>query len=277
MSSLKGAALGYAARGWAVFPLAPRAKLPPKGSKGLLDASKDTALIERWWDAVPDYNVAIATGEASGLFVLDIDPRHKGDHYIKLLQEQHGRLPDTVTVLTGGGGFQFYFKHVPGLRNTANKVGKEISTDVDERGNKVTGIDTRGDGGYVAAPPSIHPSGKPYRFYDGRETIGLADAPQWLVNMAKPDGAEGPKAVARPDYFRALFANGAGEGSRNDAVARMAGYLLRARIDPLLTHDIISMWNQVRIKPPLPQTEIDTTVNSVAGKELARLEKKRKR
>ncbi|MBM4362782.1 MAG: bifunctional DNA primase/polymerase, partial [Deltaproteobacteria bacterium] len=67
------AALNYAERGFHVFPLRPRDKVPLSGSRGELDATTDAATIAEWWRRCPDANVAIVPG-ASGLFVLDVDP-----------------------------------------------------------------------------------------------------------------------------------------------------------------------------------------------------------
>ena len=110
----------------------PFGQLVPKGFK---DATKDRETIECWFKDTP-YNVGIATGAASGVFVLDIDPRHDGDETLAQLERKHGELPPTWRFLTGGGGEHILFRHPGGIvPNSAGKIGK--------------GIDVRGDGGYA--------------------------------------------------------------------------------------------------------------------------------
>ncbi|MFP6738766.1 MAG: bifunctional DNA primase/polymerase, partial [Planctomycetota bacterium] len=58
---------------WAIFPLAPRSKIPTKGSKGFKDATGDPQTIEKRWKASPCSNIGCATGDASGLLVIDVD------------------------------------------------------------------------------------------------------------------------------------------------------------------------------------------------------------
>jgi hypothetical protein len=96
------AALAYAARGWFVYPCLPRSRTPFKGSHGHKDASIDPATIRRWWGACPDATVCIATG-ASGLLVIDVDG-DRGIRSLRALMEQHGELPDTAIVKSGGDG-----------------------------------------------------------------------------------------------------------------------------------------------------------------------------
>lgn len=172
------AALDYALRGWAVFPL--RGMLPwiakRDGGRGCHDATLDERLVRDWWRRWPTVNIGIATGAVSNLFVLDIDPEKGGDRSLRLLVEAHGPLPMTATVRTGSGGSHFYFQHVDGLRCTVSQIGP--------------GIDTRGDGGYVVAPPSIHPNTRRRYEWDESDVVGLALPPPWLVEAAWPRGDE---------------------------------------------------------------------------------------
>lgn len=171
-------ALIYATRfGLAVFPLAPRSKVPQiKGSRGVLDASKDPEQIGRWWSQYPEAGVAIACGETSGVFVLDVDPRNGGDESLAALEREHGALPDTPRCLTGGGGAHYYFKLPAGLE-LKGRVGE--------------GLDIKSRGGYVVAPPSVHPSGLLYRWDMGAliSETAIADAPMWLLEAASDRGS----------------------------------------------------------------------------------------
>jgi hypothetical protein len=155
--SLKEAALAYARKGYAVFPCHPASKAP-RTKHGCKDATTDEKIIEDWWGKWPDANIGIATGQASGIWVLDIDGR-EGEFSLNKLIDEHGRLPDTLEVATGNGRhFYFILRNGISIKNSASKIGP--------------GIDARGDGGYVIAPPSIHPSGERYRWVDDQKPGG---------------------------------------------------------------------------------------------------------
>lgn len=149
--NMLASALKYAAKGWYVLPCRPSGK-EPLIPHGVLGATADEDTIRRWWEAWPTANVAIATGARSGIVALDVDPRHGGDESLAAITQRYGPLPATLTVLTGGGGRHFYFTHPGGNVKNASGLGGW------------PGIDLRADGGYVLAPPSIHPSGQAYRW-----------------------------------------------------------------------------------------------------------------
>ncbi|MEN3273440.1 MAG: putative primase/helicase, partial [Actinomycetota bacterium] len=157
------AAVIYARRGWEVFPCHSPAKgsgactcahvdcgspaKHPRVKGGLNAATTDEDVIRRWWASWPSANVAIRTGAASGLVVVDIDPDHGGDRSLDALLSEHGPLPTGRTIRTGSGGRHLYFSH-PG-HSIPNDAGRRLGA----------GLDVRGDGGYVIAPPSVHASG----------------------------------------------------------------------------------------------------------------------
>jgi Bifunctional DNA primase/polymerase, N-terminal len=87
--------LGYAAKGWQVFPLQVRAKEPLERSRGFYDATSNPKRLERWFARYP-YNVGIRTGTASGICVLDVDG-DVGFESLRHLEHGHGRLPPTLT------------------------------------------------------------------------------------------------------------------------------------------------------------------------------------
>jgi hypothetical protein len=200
------AALAYAERfGFAVFPCKPRGKTPLT-EHGFKDASKDPAQIRKWWGRWPDANIGIATGAISGVVVLDIDPRHGGDDTLEALQARNGRLPETPTVLTGGGGLHSYFRHPGGVvPNSIGKIGQ--------------GIDVRADGGYVIAPQSIHESGNRYLWEVSSriDEIPLAELPAWILNLTTGAEAESAGYSTRfipPPVFE--------DGTRNEYLYRTA-------------------------------------------------------
>jgi hypothetical protein len=139
-------ALALAARGFHIFPCRPRDKRPATAN-GLKDATTDPDIIRAWWRQQPDNNIAIATGPASGVFVVDVDGLD-AEATLRRLEAEHGALPPTVEVITARGRHIYFKWPQEPVRNSAGKIGPHI--------------DVRGDGGYVLSPPSIHPSGRPY-------------------------------------------------------------------------------------------------------------------
>jgi hypothetical protein len=110
----------------------------------------------------------VRTGAESGIVVLDIDPAHGGSRSIKALIDRHGDLSAVPRVRTGSGGWHLFFAH-PGepVQNSASRLG--------------AGLDVRGDGGYVIAPPSEHGSGGHYRWEI--EAMALPPLPDWLLAL----------------------------------------------------------------------------------------------
>jgi hypothetical protein len=206
-------ALKLARHGLAVFPCGPRAKHPmtPHGCK---DATTERAVIRHWWRVDPEANLGLATGAISGIFVLDVDPDHGGEDSLASLLGCHGGLPQTVESLTGGGGRHLLFRH-PGFP-VRNLVGF------------YDGLDIRGDGGFIIAPPSVHPSGQRYRWAPGNPRQP-ADAPGWLLDIVRePDRVrvipEGRPVVTPSRYAAAAVRRacaavaGAAPGTRNSAL-----------------------------------------------------------
>lgn len=167
-NSIEEAALDYLARGWSVIPVREKAKRPAVPWKAYQEKYVSEETLHDWFRRSPDYNVAVVTGALSGIVVMDVDPRHGGNESLRKLEREHGPLPKTVESITGGGGRHVYFSH-PG----------EL---VPNRTNIEPGIDLRGDGGCIVAPPSIHPSGKRYRWKKGRAPgdLKLSHLPGWL-------------------------------------------------------------------------------------------------
>lgn len=158
-NKLLDAALEYAAKGWPVFPCAPGEKVPLRGSRGCLDATLDEAKIRAWWAAQPDANVAIATGGTiSGLYVVDVDAA----------DFDRSGLPETLIACTPRGGWHYYYSSEEPLPNTTSKL--------------APGVDTRGVGGYVLAPPSRSASGHAYTWANEVPFQGL---PIWIANTVR--------------------------------------------------------------------------------------------
>jgi hypothetical protein len=127
--------------------------------------------------AVPGGMLAVrtgtGTGTGAGLVVVDIDPRNGGRIAPEL-------MPPTRAVHTGSGGWHLYYQHPGG------PLGSKVAG--------LPGVDVKADGGYVVAPPSIHPAtGRPYRWANTRPIAGM---PAALVDACRP--ATGFGGVSRP-------------------------------------------------------------------------------
>ncbi|WP_415519298.1 MAG: bifunctional DNA primase/polymerase [Desulfovibrio aminophilus] len=167
MVNLLTAALGLADAGWAIFPCENKRPLTPHGLK---DASADPEQIKAWWTKWPSAQIGLPTGKNVNAFVLDMD-LPDGPASLDGLEAEHGPLPRTWTARTGSGGEHRYFRLPDGLeiRNSASKL--------------APGLDVRGVGGYVIAPPTPGYSWT-------SQGAPLADAPEWLLSLiltpAKP-------------------------------------------------------------------------------------------
>lgn len=211
----------------------------PRTSRGVKDSSTDPAQIRAWWKRYPEANVGIATG--TGLRVLDVDPRNGGDVSLAHLQAMHGPLPQTIAVETGGGGHHFYFRVPEGAPNTCGKVGP--------------GLDVKGDGGYVVAPPSVHASGAPYRWKEPPTQTAIAPLPEWLAASSsargKARGAGGHIAdLELPEEIVQLIIHGMPKGERSEAVHRVLKALLSAGADePTIMSLMMDPENGIGDKP----------------------------
>ena len=136
------AALAYRKRGWSVIAMQARGKRPIVPWLRYESEFASVATVRGWFSRWPQANVGIVTGALSGLIVLDVDPRHGGDESLRQIESTAGALPVTVEARSGGGGRHVYFAH-PGVR-VPNRIGLR------------SGLDVRGDGGCIVAPPSVH-------------------------------------------------------------------------------------------------------------------------
>ncbi len=177
------AALTLAEQGWAVFPL--QGKRPFAGFRWREQSSADAATVQGMFQARPHANLGIDCGK-SGLYVVDLDVDGDVDGHAAwadLKATHHFDDTGAWVVLTGGGGRHLIFQDPTGgaLGNTARKLGP--------------GIDTRGNGGYIVAPPSRHPeTGRPYRWQSHEATP--SPLPDALIALLQ--SAETAKSLAAP-------------------------------------------------------------------------------
>jgi len=239
---------GYTARGWSIIPIRTGDKRPLVRWHEFQHRRPSAEEVRTWFSDWPEAGIGIVTGAVSGLVVLDVDFRHGGDASLKRLEQEHDRLPATVECYSGGGGRHLYFAHPGGL--VRNKVGL------------APGVDLRGDGGYVVAPPSLHASGQRYAWVENRtpDLTPLAPLPDWVLRRTVEEPGRRGHPIA---YWRRLVREGVREGERNNAIASLAGHLLRHGVDAAMVMEVLLCWNRVRCRPPLMDDEVVSVVESI--------------
>ena len=224
-ADLLGAALAYAGAGLRVLPLhsvdhigectcgASSCTSPgkhPSTAHGVREASADPEQVRQWWARWPTANVGLATGPAAGegllgWWVLDLDKPKAGEidgrDALEVLAEIHGGLPRGAVSLTGSGGMHLLFRWPesgPAIRSRARVLRHDGAW---------VSADTRGLGGYIVAPPSMHATGARYTWGEGAGLEALCAAPAWLEAAVRArDEAKAATAGAR-----ALSASGGAE------------------------------------------------------------------
>lgn len=203
--------------------------------------------IETWF-ADGKSNIGIVTGKISNLLVVDLDEGYDPEFMKK--------LPKTTVVRTGAGGLHFYYRY---------PMGAEIKSKVGFRPH----CDIRAEGGMVVAPPSIHPNGNEYCFAEDHpswNTGGLTEAPMWLLDEISPNN----QTPGKDNGWKTTL-DGVEMGQRNDSAASVAGLILKKldRKDWEIGWKLLSGWN-MKNNPPLPESELRTTFESIANAESAK-------
>lgn len=271
-SLLRASALDYAADGWHVLPLHSLDSVGlcscrdadcgspakhPRTKTGLTEASTDPVVIEAWWSRWPEANVGVRTGAISGIVVLDIDSYAGGDDGLAELVAEYGELVDTMEAETGGGGRHLIYAHPGDTVDIRNKAGL------------APGVDVRGDGGYIVAPPSLHVSGA---FYEWSTTMAPAALPAWLIERPKPVR----KVTAMPvvhnpsehPWVKAAFDGElrdlrlAAEGTRNDQLNRTAFNLGQLVPHALNRYEVESVLHNEAMSIGLTDRETLATIRS---------------
>lgn len=256
-------ALRLAEQGLAVFPLRVRAKTPAT-AHGLLDASTDLDQVRRWWTANPWGNIGLRTG--GGLVVIDVDPRHGG--------EVDPAWPKTMSVRTPGGGWHFYYFSLEAVPSSAD-------------GRIAPGVDVRGEGGYVVAPPSktfkgawewtddtaaamTHADRAPAFVSAGDLLSGAWDAgapamlPDDLAHAARTRPDRGARDGAVDGDHRVFVPRDrVGSGERNDYLARAAGSFYGQGFDHDDVGVLLAEENKAVCCPPLDEDEVDRIAASI--------------
>lgn len=223
----------------------------PRTEHGLTDASTDPAQITAWWNQWLTANIGVTTGQHSRIVVLDCDIKNGGPDRLRELMDRHGAI-NTLTSITGGGGQHWVFQAPANpLRNTASAI--------------APGIDTRAEGGYIVAPPSVHLSGHKYE-WDNR--VRPQPVPEWLLllwpTVTPPAPAINGTAptAEHPTWIRDALAYGAGQGQRNNLATRVIGYFHSKGIPRDVILETVQQFAQ-RCRPPIELPELQNIINSV--------------
>ena len=246
MNKLLDAAIEYATKyKWAVFPCSPMSKKPltPHGCK---DAKKSVGAIKAWWKKWPDASIGIATGSVSNLIVIDEDlDEDKGLNGYEAVSEWeriNGALPATAQCITGRGGYHLYYQY--------------DGTDIKNRAGILDGVDVRGEGGYVIAPPSMHPNGTEYQWEDAPDEVDLAPIDATVRRFLFGE-SEKPKSAADfklPDRIQS--------GERNDTLFRLACSMQSQGLPDAAIMAALERTNQEACDSPLDDEELEIIINS---------------
>lgn len=261
-------ALAYYDAGFNVMPL--QGKRPVMASwDSLKDTRSDREKVQSYFIRNPDANIGIICGAVSNLTVVDFDVKLYKDKPPHLLAQAKAAFlreyRSPLMVETGSGGYHAYFQYVKNSKNhTALQVG-------------ALSLDIKTQGGYVAAPPSMHPDTKVrYKWLAEEMDINLiADLMDMLPEI--------PETLARCMSYHQTHSRTpqewsgvvemTHEGSRNSNATALIGKVLGV-FPPhewkQIAWPLISGWNSTYVKPPLPEFELAAVFNSIAKKELSR-------
>lgn len=227
------AALHYLKMGLSIIPVK-RTKLPYLESWKIYQERYPTVEeVNEWWRRWPEANIALITGELSGIVALDLDIKHgrSSKDFI---------IPPTASARSGSGGEHFFFKY-PAVGPVMTKAGIQGE-----------GVDIRADGGYILLAPSVNENGSYEWTVPLESKEDIADIPTWLLQLVETKKWSVGK-------------NGVVEGSRNDTAASMAGKILKSMDSELwesLGWEQIIIWNS-KNTPPLPEKELRSVWESV--------------
>jgi P4 family phage/plasmid primase-like protien len=220
----------------------------PWNVNGVKGASTNRKQIREWWIAHPEANIGIACGSKSNILVLDIDPRNGGNETLLQLTEKLGNLNSTVVSNTGGGGTHHVFK-LPTFKVRKDSGGKVFGA----------GIDVASDGAIIIVPPSVHASGKLYRWQKGASLF--KNTPAKLPKNWRDHIKTQQTTVKQKTPEAAIIATGA----RNDTLTSIAGTLHNTGIGSETLLAALLQENQ-RCDPPLDEEEVERIARSIGSK-----------
>ena len=241
--SMYDAAIEYAKKGFAVFPLKYRDKVPLTRN-GCKDATTDAAQIKAWWQKYPNANIGLATGSVSqNVFVIDLDIDEDrgidGYHSLEDWQREHGDFPETWTAITGRGGYHLYYRGNGKIKNRAGII---------------DGVDIRGNGGYVVAPPSIHKNGNRYEWEYSPDEFEIAKADNNVEYFLNHDDQKQSTTFTMPNIVAA--------GQRNQMLFRFACMMQAKGASDQSVFAATMAENESSCSPPLTEKEVKVIESS---------------
>jgi hypothetical protein len=161
----------YLEMGLSVIPLKPRDKPPNLSEWKQYQTRRATEEeIDSWFKGT-DNNIGIVCGKVSGdLVVVDFDD----ERAFRYCFSQGGGLAEKTLCARTSKGVHVYLR----LEETTKKTTLRAVGGAGKAKPSLP-VDIQGEGGYVVAPPSIHPSGKGYTFINEVSEIAVIDGDQW--------------------------------------------------------------------------------------------------
>lgn len=242
----------YLEKGYQVIPLEVGGKKPVIAWQKYQKERVTKNEIRSWFPEGSRYNLGVVTGALSSLVVIDFDPRHGG------MANKTPLVYQGEPCYTGGGGTHWY------CRSSGSMLGNFTGI--------LPGVDIRGEGGYVVAPPSK--TTKDYRFESGMvpDNASLPEVgTTGILEIINKRGLNKPKDLPKRDssagsFMRLCFLS-AKEGSRNETAARMAGSIIRSTHNYECGLDILRLWNKSHCHPSLELDELDAVYLSIWTKQ----------
>lgn len=241
----------YTSNGFKIFPVVYKDKRPAT-KNGFKDASNDILKVNELF-AFNRCNVGVVTGVENNIAVIDVDPKNGGIESFEKLKREFNLPTDTLTVETGSGGLHLYYK---------------IYGPTKSRINILPGIDIKADGGYIVAPPSVHPCGKEYKFIsEGNpefsdlrtfpiEVIKAVDEFKKRTKIKKDKSIkENEKDFNNYDFIQ--------EGGRHNHLVAKLGFLRGKNISRETIFKKLHEENLNMCKLPLPKEEVNQIFESI--------------
>ena len=244
-------AQAYRLRGRSVFPLPAGQKRPNRPWRMWQRQRPKADVIAEWLRLWPHANLAVVTGCISDLVVADLDTAKHPGAAQAFAERCGGELPAAPMVRTGSGGLHLYFTHPGGV--VRNRVAI------------LPGIDLRGDGGFVVAPPSVNGSGGRYEWL--ADMAILPPLPRWLLVEQQPphtqrltkEETELAKSSPPSGKVRKIL-----KGQRNYTLFRWGcGMRADGWSEAFIREELLSV-NRVCCVPPLDDTEVTQIAASAA-------------
>lgn len=226
-----------------IIPIGYKSKKPLIKWEQYRHRRPDNAELGEWFGDGQSKNIGLITGAVSGNFVvLDYDDGSAFSDLVERWAQKRGRsIYEETPVVGTGRGFQVYLRTKEPLRS-----------------QRLNGLDIKGEGGYVVAPPSVHPSGAAYTFIDS-DTAEILEIGSLEEVGIKLDG--GRRASHSEPNWASQALQGVQEGERDDTCTRLAGYFKNFHPEDV-TLAILKHWGQ-RCDPPFPEKEVEKCVKSV--------------